>query len=90
LLLLSAIDVDGALLLKAILFVSPSVTLMIQTVLDRAVERLFLSTALFVQLIILTGCVNMDFLRQGFESYRLTDRQTDRQTGPKLYTIYAA
>ena len=52
---------------------------MIQTVLDRAVERLFLSTALFVQLIILTGCVNMDFLRQGFESYRLTDRQTDRQ-----------
>jgi len=31
-----------------------------------------------------TGCANMNF--KNFESYRLTNIQTDRQTRPKLYT----
>jgi len=32
------------------------------------------------------GCVNMNFLVKYFGSYRLTNIQRDRQTGPKLYT----
>jgi len=32
------------------------------------------------------GVLNWTFCVKDFESYRLTDRQTDRQTRPKLYT----
>jgi len=35
---------------------------------------------------IYTGCANMNFVK-AFKSYRLTDRQTDRQTRPKLYIM---
>jgi len=33
-----------------------------------------------------SGCANMNFLCQGFESYHLTYIYTDRQTRPKLHT----